>query len=400
MPLCLPDKDRRILISADASDIAVGGVVWLECTPHAPEGTPLNERKVEPLAFYSKLLTDSQQNWATIQKELYAILLILTESQLSSYLISRELTIFTDHKNLAYLISAPEKNSMVKRWIPILSEYLFTIVHTSGEDNHWADMMSRNVIKDVPTGSINNIVTNCPEHLFSITDSLCPTDEDTEYQTLSTESINMIDDALINKSKLFDAWLSKVRSTQVEAIKNNDPLFQHPSTCNKAAKKLHGKQEGPYLVIDIPSKSSLELQNFVTGHRFRSSIHLCTKYLSDKPSSDEFHKAVASCDSEEMVIIEILDQRDSPTGPICSVVWFDGDTTEEPLSLVKNTKAYSSFIKLNPHAKPKSKPNTKPRSSRNRNSNSSNTPNSVILTTPPAKRTRSSKRGEEVMLVS
>ncbi|KAL0251958.1 hypothetical protein GEMRC1_001219 [Eukaryota sp. GEM-RC1] len=58
MPLCLPDKDRRILISADASDIAVGGVVWLECTPHSPEGTPLNERKVEPLAFYSKLLTE------------------------------------------------------------------------------------------------------------------------------------------------------------------------------------------------------------------------------------------------------------------------------------------------------------------------------------------------------
>ncbi|KAL0244675.1 hypothetical protein GEMRC1_008757 [Eukaryota sp. GEM-RC1] len=164
---------------------------------------------------------------------------------------------------------------------------------------------------------------------------------------------------------------------------------------NKAAKKLHGKQEGPYLVIDIPSKSSLELQNFVTGHRFRSSIHLCTKYLSDKPSSDEFHKAVASCDSEEMVIIEILDQRDSPTGPICSVVWFDGDTTEEPLSLVKNTKAYSSFIKLNPHAKPKSKPNTKSRSTRNRKAIPSNTPNSVILTTPPAKRTRSSKRGKK-----
>ncbi|KAL0242604.1 hypothetical protein GEMRC1_005167 [Eukaryota sp. GEM-RC1] len=164
---------------------------------------------------------------------------------------------------------------------------------------------------------------------------------------------------------------------------------------NKAAKKLHGKQEGPYLVTDIPSKSSLELQNFVTGHRFRSSIHLCTKYLSDKPSSDEFHKAVASCDSEEMVIIEILDQRDSPTGPICSVVWFDGDTTEEPLSLVKNTRAYSSFIKLNPHAKPKSKPKTKSRSTRNRQAIPSNTPDSVILTTPPAKRTRSSKKGKK-----
>ncbi|KAL0242428.1 hypothetical protein GEMRC1_004991 [Eukaryota sp. GEM-RC1] len=359
--------------------------------PHAPEGTPLNERKVEPLAFYSKLLTDSQQNWATIQKELYAILLILTESQLSSYLISRELTIFTDHKNLAYLISAPEKNRMVKRWIPILSEYLFTIVHTSGEDNHWADMMSRNVIKDVPTGSINNIVTYCPEHQ----NHLCLTQNKISEDSFLADYQSKLS-RILKKREEAETTQSSIKSSITTV--DTPPLFAIGDLVlrsNKSAKKLHGKQEGPYLVIDIPSKSSLELQNFVTGHRFRSSIHLCTKYLSDKPSSDEFHKAVASCDSEEMVITEILDQRDSPTGPICSVVWFDDDTTEEPLSLVKNTRAYSNFIKLNPHVKPKSKSKVKPRSSRNRNSNSSNTPNSVILTTPPAKRTRSSKKGEK-----
>ncbi|KAL0231424.1 hypothetical protein GEMRC1_010828 [Eukaryota sp. GEM-RC1] len=195
--------------------------------------------------------------------------------------------------------------------------------------------------------------------------------------------------------------IRKEAETTQSSIKSSITTVDRPSLfaigdivlpSNKAAKKLQGKQEGPYLVIDIPSKSSFELQNFVTGHRFRSSIHLCTKYLSDKPSSDEFHKAVASCDSEEMVITEILDQRDSPTGPICSVVWFDGDTTEEPLSLVKNTKAYSSFIKLNPHAYLRFKSKAKSRSTRNRKAIPSNTPDSVILTTPPAKRTRSSRK--------
>ncbi|KAL0230957.1 hypothetical protein GEMRC1_010362 [Eukaryota sp. GEM-RC1] len=32
---------------------------------------------------------------------------------------------------------------MVKRWLFVLSEYQFDIVHTSGVDNHWADMLSR-----------------------------------------------------------------------------------------------------------------------------------------------------------------------------------------------------------------------------------------------------------------
>ncbi|KAL0229257.1 hypothetical protein GEMRC1_013876 [Eukaryota sp. GEM-RC1] len=125
MALDLPDTDKNIIISTDASNIAVGGVIWQEENPPAPPGTPLEERRVRPVSFYSRLLNDSQQNWAAIQKELYAILLILTESSLESFLLSRHLTIFTDHRNLAYLISAPEKNRIVKRWIPILSEFDF-----------------------------------------------------------------------------------------------------------------------------------------------------------------------------------------------------------------------------------------------------------------------------------
>ncbi|KAL0251300.1 hypothetical protein GEMRC1_000513 [Eukaryota sp. GEM-RC1] len=143
MALDLPDTDKNIIISTDASDIAVGGVIWQEENPPAPPGTPLEERRVRPVSFYSRLLNDSQQNWAAIQKELYAILLILTESSLEGFLLSRHLTIFTDHRNLAYLISAPEKNRIVKRWIPIFSEFDFEIVHVAGTNNQWADMLSR-----------------------------------------------------------------------------------------------------------------------------------------------------------------------------------------------------------------------------------------------------------------
>ncbi|KAL0211680.1 hypothetical protein RCL1_005306 [Eukaryota sp. TZLM3-RCL] len=149
VPLSLPDKDSKILISTDASDLAVGGLIWQEMLPCTPAGTPLIDRKVTPFSKTSRILQNSQKNWSTIQKELHAIILILTESTLSGFLLSRKLTIFTDHKNIAFLYSAPEKNRIVQRWIPILAEFSIEIVHTTGSDNHWADMLSR-ILPDKP----------------------------------------------------------------------------------------------------------------------------------------------------------------------------------------------------------------------------------------------------------
>ncbi|KAL0223071.1 hypothetical protein P9112_002461 [Eukaryota sp. TZLM1-RC] len=68
MPLELPSPDKRILISTDASDIAVGGVIWQEVEPYAPIGTALKDRKVKPISFYSRILTDTQKRWSTLQK--------------------------------------------------------------------------------------------------------------------------------------------------------------------------------------------------------------------------------------------------------------------------------------------------------------------------------------------
>ncbi|KAL0243133.1 hypothetical protein GEMRC1_005694 [Eukaryota sp. GEM-RC1] len=112
MALNLLDTDKNIIMSTDTSNIVVGGVIWQEENPPAPPGTPLDDRRVRPVSFCSRLLNESQQNWPAIQKELFTILLILTESSLEGFLLSRHLTIFTDHRNLAYLMSTPEKNRM------------------------------------------------------------------------------------------------------------------------------------------------------------------------------------------------------------------------------------------------------------------------------------------------
>ncbi|KAL0217973.1 hypothetical protein RCL1_008821 [Eukaryota sp. TZLM3-RCL] len=54
VPLSLPDKDSKILISTDASDLVVGGMIWQEMPPCAPAGTPLIDRKVTHLSFFQQ----------------------------------------------------------------------------------------------------------------------------------------------------------------------------------------------------------------------------------------------------------------------------------------------------------------------------------------------------------
>ncbi|KAL0223971.1 hypothetical protein P9112_003361 [Eukaryota sp. TZLM1-RC] len=76
MPLSLPPLENQILISCDASDIAVGGVIWEQNEQVDDPGNPLINRKCRPISFFSRLLTNSQKNWQTNQKELYAILLM------------------------------------------------------------------------------------------------------------------------------------------------------------------------------------------------------------------------------------------------------------------------------------------------------------------------------------
>ncbi|KAL0235433.1 hypothetical protein GEMRC1_002015 [Eukaryota sp. GEM-RC1] len=141
VPLSLPDPGSKILITTDASDHAIGGVVWQQLVP-CKAGTPFHLRKVKPISFYSRTLTDSQKSWSTMQQELYAIVQTLNQPNLSSYLMSQKLTIFCDHKNITFLLTNPERNRVVQRWLPNLAMFLFDVVHTEGVNNEWADYLS------------------------------------------------------------------------------------------------------------------------------------------------------------------------------------------------------------------------------------------------------------------
>ena len=138
--LTFPNFSEPFFLYADASDTAVGGVVMQKDAPDAEH--------MRPISFYSKLLTNSEKNWPTIEREAYAIFSLLETNK--SWLMGQQLHIFSDHKPLRYIFTSDNDAGRLSRWRIRLQEYNPTMHYIPGEENHIADYMSRYAL-DCPT---------------------------------------------------------------------------------------------------------------------------------------------------------------------------------------------------------------------------------------------------------
>jgi len=89
--LALPRREGKFRVKMDASEHAIGGVLFQE-----------QERKWKPIAFLSRTMQPVQQNYEIYDKELLAIVEALAKWR--QYLLDAVETfkIWTDHKNLKY----------------------------------------------------------------------------------------------------------------------------------------------------------------------------------------------------------------------------------------------------------------------------------------------------------
>ncbi|KAL0219548.1 hypothetical protein P9112_005201 [Eukaryota sp. TZLM1-RC] len=71
----------------------------------------------------------------------------------------------------------------------------------------------------------------------------------------------------------------------------------------------------------------------------------CKIHNADDPNANDLLRTIAATDSAKHVIDEILDEYYTAQGPFCTVRWFGGDTTEEPLHSIRYSEAYQRFNK-------------------------------------------------------
>lgn len=140
-----PDFGKPFELTTDASNFAIGAV--------------LSQGK-HPITFISRTLSQTEQNYATNERELLAIVWALQKLRNFLYGIA-DLTIYSDHESLKFSISEKNPNSKLKRWKNLIEEFGAKLEYKPGNQNVVADALSR---ISIPTDQINTSSLESSEH--------------------------------------------------------------------------------------------------------------------------------------------------------------------------------------------------------------------------------------------
>jgi len=110
-PLQILDPTKGYQVSVDASNDTVGGVLL-------QMGKDMIER---PIAFFSQKLTPTQQSWATIEKEAFAVIVALRKYK--HWVFGSQIEVVSDHNPLTYLDETAPKSAKLMCWSLALQQF-------------------------------------------------------------------------------------------------------------------------------------------------------------------------------------------------------------------------------------------------------------------------------------
>ena len=180
------DPNKAIVVSADSSSYAIGGVILQR-----------HEKILRPVAYCSRMLNTSERNYAQIERELLA--LVWTCDKFSMYLQYQEFTLQTDHKPLVPLIN---KKSLLdcpvrcQRLLMRLARYSPDAVYVPGKYLVVADSLSRD---------INEIISN----------------DDSLHNDIECYAIQNINSHPISDTKLSEIIREQNRDNLIRVVKES-----------------------------------------------------------------------------------------------------------------------------------------------------------------------------------
>ena len=141
--------ERKIKLAADASAYGLGAVI-----SHVYE-----DGSERPIAYASRTLSNSEKNYAQVDKE--ALALVFAVQKFHTYLYGRKFVLVTDHKPLVTLLGPknaipPLAAARLQRWAIILAAYSYEIEYKSTQNHANADSLSSLPLK-IDDNSIDEI---------------------------------------------------------------------------------------------------------------------------------------------------------------------------------------------------------------------------------------------------
>ncbi|XP_055841107.1 uncharacterized protein LOC129908549 [Episyrphus balteatus] len=138
------DPNKTIVLSVDASKGAVGAVI---------------SHNNSPIAYASATLTSSQQNYAQIEKELFAILFGCIKFH--QYIYGKRVVVETDHKPLIPLFDKAlyKVPARLQRFMLRLQSYDLQVLYKPGKYMYTADTLSRAPLSEETLTEFDNDLT-------------------------------------------------------------------------------------------------------------------------------------------------------------------------------------------------------------------------------------------------
>jgi len=128
-----PDFQKLFFLETDASDFALGAIL----------SQPDKDGCLHPIAFHSRKFTAAKINYEIHDKELLAIVNSFQEWRHFLEGAQHPVTVYTDHKNLEYFMSAKVLNRRQAHWSISLSCFNFVITYCPGSKQIRSDALSR-----------------------------------------------------------------------------------------------------------------------------------------------------------------------------------------------------------------------------------------------------------------
>jgi hypothetical protein len=128
-----PDFSKPFFLESDASDYALGAILFQNG----------NDGRLHPVIFHSRNFTTVEINYEIYNKKRLAIVDSFQELRHFLEGVVYPITVYTDHKNLEYFMSAQVLNRHQTRWNISLSRFNFMIMYRPGSQQGRSDALSR-----------------------------------------------------------------------------------------------------------------------------------------------------------------------------------------------------------------------------------------------------------------
>jgi len=128
--LAMPNDEDIMILDTDACDKSIAALL-----------SQVQSGEERVIAYAGRILTKREVNYCITRKELLAVVYAL--KHFKQYLLGRHFKVRTDHAPLTWLRRTPEPIGQQARWLKIMEDYSFDVIHKPGLSHTNADALSR-----------------------------------------------------------------------------------------------------------------------------------------------------------------------------------------------------------------------------------------------------------------